>query len=87
MFAQTVEDLKAHQLGEGHCARHGMYVRADKKRKKLQKALRQIDDLKAKKAQGVALEKTQEARVLVLRGRASPGRWAWCDGRCALQRA
>mmetsp|Transcript_23344 Transcript_23344/g.50366 ORF Transcript_23344/g.50366 Transcript_23344/m.50366 type:complete len:443 (-) Transcript_23344:377-1705(-) len=36
---------------------------ADKKRKKLQKALRQIEELKAKKAQGGALEKTQEGKI------------------------
>lgn len=36
---------------------------AEKKRKKLTKALRQISDLKTKKAQGVALEKTQEEKI------------------------
>merc|ERR1719291_277998 len=36
---------------------------ADKKKKKLQKALRQIDELKMKKSQGVVLEKTQEDKI------------------------
>ena len=35
----------------------------EKKMKKLQKALRQIEELKAKQAQGVALEKTQEGKI------------------------
>ena len=35
----------------------------EKKMKKLQKALRQIDDLKAKQAQGATLEKTQEGKI------------------------
>lgn len=36
---------------------------AEKKRKKLHKALRQIEELKAKRAQGVELEKTQESKI------------------------
>uniref|UniRef100_A0A7S4C4P9 Uncharacterized protein n=1 Tax=Chrysotila carterae TaxID=13221 RepID=A0A7S4C4P9_CHRCT len=36
---------------------------AEKRRKKLQKALRQIDELKAKRSQGVALERTQEGKI------------------------
>ena len=35
----------------------------EKKRKKLQKALRQIDELKEKMAAGVRLEKTQETKI------------------------
>lgn len=35
----------------------------EKKMKKLQKALRQIDELKAKQASGVVLEKTQEGKI------------------------
>lgn len=35
----------------------------EKKLKKLQKALRQIDELKAKRAAGTALEKTQEGKI------------------------
>lgn len=35
----------------------------EKKVKKLQKALRQIDELKAKQAAGVVLEKTQEGKI------------------------
>ena len=35
---------------------------SEKKRKKLQKALRQIDDLKEKEQQGVKLEKTQQGK-------------------------
>lgn len=35
----------------------------EKKLKKLQKALRQIDDLKGKQAQGTILEKTQEEKI------------------------
>ena len=36
---------------------------SEKKRKKLQKALRQIDDLKEKEQQGVKLEKTQQGKI------------------------
>ena len=36
---------------------------AEKKRKKLHKALRQIDELKAKQAAGATLEKTQESKI------------------------
>jgi len=36
---------------------------SEKKRKKLQKALRQIDDLKEKELQGVKLEKTQQGKI------------------------
>jgi len=36
----------------------------EKKMKKLQKALRQIEDLKAKQAQGITLEKTQEGKIV-----------------------
>ena len=36
---------------------------ADKKRKKLQKALSQIESLKLKKEQGGTLEKTQEEKI------------------------
>ena len=36
---------------------------AEKKRKKLQKALRQIEELKAKQAAGGELEKTQEGKI------------------------
>ena len=35
----------------------------EKKMKKLQKALRQINELKAKQAAGVTLEKTQEGKI------------------------
>ena len=35
----------------------------EKKMKKLQKALRQIEELKAKRASGVTLEKTQEGKI------------------------
>jgi len=35
----------------------------EKKMKKLQKALRQIDEIKAKQARGVALEKTQQGKI------------------------
>jgi len=36
----------------------------EKKMKKLQKALRQIEELKAKQAQGITLEKTQEGKIV-----------------------
>ena len=35
----------------------------EKKLKKLQKALRQIEELKVKQASGVALERTQEGKI------------------------
>jgi len=35
----------------------------EKRKKKLHKALRQIEELKAKRAQGLTLEKTQESKI------------------------
>ena len=48
------------QLG---AAADGGASEKDKKLKKLQKALRQIEELKLKQSQGIALEKTQEGKI------------------------